>query len=697
MTRIKNDCISLSLDDRGRIVELKNIKTGKGNVISRPVSLFRAILRVGNHYEEIAWGDQAELTITASNNQAFIYVTKLYTQKETADVEIKLVLSLDGEKVLFDEEIINHDQVTVMDFFYPCIGAIQSLGFGNPNLLFPAGYGEYHKDIISKLKATGGRDTARMLSGIYPFTMSMQYMILTDQDQCLYLSAQDSKFHILSMLAVGSENGDVTMEFDRMAFIGPGEKWKSDQKILWLYQGTWQKGAETYRRWAEKWMEPVTPPAWIQESNGCLKVICKQEYGAETYPYDQIPALYEIAQANGCDVLTLFNALWTDHRGLEGPLEIIESLGGEKTLKTSIDKVHEMGGYVVFHYNGNKMEVNSPFYTTVGRAMANRNHWGNPYFEQYGSVAESDFIKYFGLKTTVAICPSCSEWQNILLYKCRQMKELGADGVVFEEVGGLQRYVHNLLCAPMPYPCFRLEHHHANPCTAYTQGRIELLRHIQEEPELNDGGFALMIESVSDLFSQYSDCVYGISSHKSTSERDCAHQGGSQPGLKGERSVLVHTDETYTLNMPELFRHTFPNVISTINNKNPSLTARQVNYALCYGFRFEMSVCSMKDKQFLENSNHSEYHAYAKDVCALRKKYSSLLLKGTYSCDSCLAQANPCLNHGLFITEGQECLVLWNDTDQTLPINLCNRHAIRWETIELKGDDAPECILPNRL
>ncbi len=694
MVSIRNEYLSLSLDEKGHLVELANHKAGGGNIIARPVPLFHTILQNGNNWEEVAYADNAELTVSATGQQAFIRVSALNTRQSHFEMEITLTLSLVGERVLFDAEIVNPTDATVTDFFYPCIGGIRSLGAGAPSLLYPAGYGELHTDIIRELQTRVGRDTIMLLSGIYPFTLSMQCMMLTDAEYCLYLAAQDPQFHIHSMLAQGSEAGDVTLKMDKMIFVRPGQRWKNPQYTLWLYRGTWQQGAEAYRAWADTQLQPSRPQPWLAESNGMMTAVGKQTYGAETWRYDQIPTLYATAERHGCDVLNFRGGFYSDHRDLTETLAPIPTMGGEQVLRDAIAAVHEQGGHVILHYPGHKMELNSPHYPALGLRLASKNHWGNPHHEQYSSTASSEFLRMFGERSAAAICPGCTEWQELLVEKSRQLHALGADGAIFDEVGGFQHYVHRQIAAMIPYPCFDPAHHHEDPSSAYAEGRRALLARLRGEADgMRD--FSLLCEGIGDLFAPYVDTVRGNASHNSNSERDCAHNGGASPDAKGRRAVARSVNKSMILNMPEFFRHTFPEVISTVANASPYLQPRMANYALCYGFRFALELRTQRDKEFIEREAYPDWQAYARAVCTLRKTYADLLLKGRYTCDADLAAGNPALNHGLFTAGEKACIVFWNDTDDTLPLNLCGMTVSHWVGIDINGEGAPAEIAGN--
>lgn len=694
MVSLKNSYLSLTVDEKGRIVELLNHSVGGKNIIARPTALFHTIIQNGTNWEEVAYANDAELTVSANESSAIIHVTALNTRRSHFDIEMTLTLTLDGERVLFDAEINNPTDAMITDFIYPCVGGIKTLGAGAPDLLYPAGFGELHKNIIKQLVGKVGRDTAMLLSGIYPFTQSMQCMMLLDNEYCMYLGAHDSDFLVHSMLARGNANGDVTLEMDKLIFVAPGKSWKNAQAVLWLYRGNWQQGAEYYRSWIDTVIPPFKKKTWVDESNGMLSVVAKQTFGSETWKYDKIPTLYDIAKKHGCDSICYYGAFFSDHRDLLGNIEPIQTMGGEESLRASIKKIHDDNGHIILHYPGHRMEMNSVHYPTIGHKLESKNHWGNPHIEQYASPASSEYLRTFGEISSVAICPGCEEWQELIAAKSRQIMELGADGALFDEVKSFQHYVHSYIAAMMAYPCFDPEHNHENPSSAYSDGRKSLLSRLSKEAE-GFGDFALLCECANDAFMPYVSAIKGNASHSSGSERDCAHSGGATPSIKGGRARAIDSSSTIVLNMPEFFRHTFPEVTASLSNYSPYLKPRLANYALCYGFKFLFSLMTQLDKQFIEKNEYPEWQEYAQKVCALRKKHADLLLKGKYSCDPELTAANPALCHGVFTADGCSCIVFWNDSNDEVSLDLCGKKISHWESATDSGNEIPEKLAEN--
>ena len=111
MYRIQNAFLTLSLDEKGRLVELYNHASGMHNVISHPRSLFHTILKNRTNWEEVAYADDAEFTVTTKEDRATIHVTALNTRQSHVEIDMTLTITLDGEKVLFDADIDNNRTV----------------------------------------------------------------------------------------------------------------------------------------------------------------------------------------------------------------------------------------------------------------------------------------------------------------------------------------------------------------------------------------------------------------------------------------------------------------------------------------------------------------------------------------------------------------------------------------------------------
>ena len=190
-----------------------------------------------------------------------------------------------------------------------------------------------------------------------------------------------------------------------------------------------------------------------------------------------------------------------------------------------------------------------------------------------------------------------------------------------------------------------------------------------------------MVEIMTDAFSQFVDCVHA--------------------GVKCGRSDRLKASKgTVPMNygMPEIYRHIFPESKLTHRIAKPYMSPNYVNTALCYGATYELEVRYLMDREFLENGCRAEWKEYARAVTELRRRHSDLLLSGRYSNKPDLEAANPTLHHGFFTAEdGSQCVVLWNNSGEEQPLDICGYQISHWENATDSGIELPTSLEPDTI
>ena len=79
MITLKNEYLTLSVDDNARLTDFSHVGLGTGNLITRPVPMFRAVLHNEDNWEDIAYAEQAECTGSGNGEQGCIKVSALNT------------------------------------------------------------------------------------------------------------------------------------------------------------------------------------------------------------------------------------------------------------------------------------------------------------------------------------------------------------------------------------------------------------------------------------------------------------------------------------------------------------------------------------------------------------------------------------------------------------------------------------------
>ena len=678
MATIQNDLITLRVNDAGQIEHLS--MKGGPNVIARPTGLFRAILKTGENWEDVVFADRQWLNVSVSGHSVLISCDKLRTRDGERGIALRLTIRLEGDRLVFESMVSNSSESTLNEWIYPCLGTIDTLSGGKPDLLYPKHLGEKIKNISEYLRGRTDRDATHEISHAYPCPLSMQWMLLEDSGTCLYLSGRDTLFYTSALRARGSKEGGVTLEMNKMAFVKPGETWECPAYLAWLYEGSWMQGAREYALWAASWRTPVTPRDWVKKMNGCFLVINRQQYGDENWPYDTLPALYDFAKAHGFDTLGLYGWYQNGHDGSRPGPKVSLSLGGEKTLKENIKKVQGKGGRVTLYFQGRLMDTGSDFYRETGRKIESKTRWGTPYYEYDDKYCHSDYLHYFSKKPFAAVCPSCEEWHELMARHADWVYSLGADAILYDHLGGMT-----------PYPCFDESHPHLmdKPSLSHAQGRLRVHKKIREQAERSET-CAYMTGNVTDAHSQFPDCLY------------CA---GSFPGIKGTGTslpvagdaALGNTESPGPMIMPDLFRFTFPQTLITIRNPNPSVSRRLANFALLYGFKLEMELRNFTDKEFILDDEGNEDRLYSRQLARLRSAHGDYLLEGRFLAQESLSNGNEQVKAALFErADGCKAAVLWNDTDEDQPVSLSLEGARwnSWASPEEEGSGIPALIKP---
>ncbi|MDD3411564.1 MAG: DUF6259 domain-containing protein [Eubacteriales bacterium] len=683
MAILQNEKLMIGVNERGQIDHLSY--PGGQNLITRPCGLFRAVLKTGDNWENVAFSDRQSYSVTADEQRIVLKTGCLRAKEGEQPIRLTLTLRLEGERVYFDSEIDNQSQSTVVDWIYPCVGAMQSLGQGKMDLLFPRHMGERVVNVGGYLKGLRGREALHEMLHTYPGQLSMQWMLLEGDGRCLYFSGRDELIHTSALRVKGSEAGDVTLEMNRMAFVKPGECWKGPATMVMLYEGQWLRAAREYAAWASGWRHPVQPQEWMRRMNGYFLVINKQQYGDEIWPYDTIPDLYKLAQEHGFDVLGLFGWYHSGHDNRYPDLEVSPTMGGEAVLKAGIRKVQEMGGHVTLYYQGHLMDVGSEYYQKKGHLLEGKTRWGTPYYEYYDKFCQSDFLHHFSKKPFATICPSCTEWHELMAQRADWVHGFGADGILYDQIGGMP-----------PYPCFDESHPHmqGRPSLSHTQGRIKLHKRIRAQVDSHKG-FAYMTEHVTDVHSQFPDCLHGIGSYPGEKGSQRAHAGtGCHDRLESG------AQDSYVRMMPEMFRYTFPETLITIRNPSPFLSRRFANYAFLYGYKLEMELRYQTDRDAIEAGEGMEERAYGKRVAQLRRQHEDFLLLGRFLATEGLTNDNSAVMAGVFQREdGRRCVALWNDSDAAQPVrvSLEGQALTAWASPEGEGAGVPAQIGPEEI
>lgn len=654
MYTIHTGSARLSLDPAGRLTEL----TGDGHDwLGQPVPLWEITVQapsttsvLGRHRRLVS---VAPPCIRADGAELHLRYERLTVEDVPVDIALDLVIrAADGEfTVVFRVE--NHSaDWTVREVRGPIVAAAMATP-NRPALLWPRGAGQRLADPTR----------VGVLQGPYPTRLFMPWMALDAGDCGLYVGCHDDSLQTLTLNADATGAVDaVALSVGHLPFCAPGESVTCAPVVLRPYRGPWHEAAARYRRWADAWFKPVEPPAWLRDASGWQLVILKQQNGELHWPYADLPRLCELGRENGLSILGLFG--WTEggHDRRYPIYEADEAMGGETALREGIRQAHAAGQRVILYTNGQLRDLETDWHAGHGAQTAAVSERGELFGESWQKYQDAPPRRMsYG-------CQSSPAWSDTLLALARKVEALGADGIIFDQLGSAH-----------PTCCFSREHGHTRPSRAIGPGVAATLARVQRELHAVNPDFIVLTEHVTDGINRFVDLTHGC---------DIGFTPG--PG-----------------SFPELLRFTFPEILATQRHPTPVMDRATANWSCLYGFAHEVEYRYWPDRLYIDRGivpavadyvrigsppnigmmralDPRAASAYLRQVIGFERRHADLFRDGRF-CDTLgFVNGNPAVVAKSYRRAGHLGVLLWNPTEQPQAVQVTVAGA------RFAGADAPE-------
>lgn len=393
---------------------------------------------------------------------------------------------------------------------------------------------------------------------------SMQWFsINTPSGQGLYLASHDATRSKKQFeLAFSKENNAFNTS---LTFPLYQNNCSTPEVLLNLYPGQWYEAAKRYRNWYDSQFKIPQIPTWVKQESGWLLAILKQQNGYVMWKYHELDQLCDIAEKNGFKTIGLFGWANGGHDYLYPNYIPDDLLGGRRALSAAIARAHQRGFKIVLYANGTLIDAGTEYYRYNGNETIS--------LREDKSAYTSSIRKYNSASPVVFVEAAYSSklWRKTMLDLALQAHELGADGILYDQVGVKSALMN-----------FSKIQDHTLPQEAGTTYRYLMMHEIRATLKKLNPEFVVMTEGVND----------GV-----FTDIDYFHGWGD--GTYPDANVF-----------PSLFKYTFPELVKTQRHSSPMLPRYHANFATITGQRHEIETRWEADVNYLKYGKLPDENSY---------------------------------------------------------------------------------------
>jgi len=649
---LQNEHLRLEMSAEGALTELTCLATGTNHVRVPGLDLWRVILQDEVSLVNLVTPANQPCEVVQEGERLVLTVPRLayraHDGLRIVEVTMRLTVALDGDASRWVTEVENRDPaIRVMEVWAPMINGVRPPA--DWALYYPQDCGLRMADPVSNLGDRGQMFrfgvTNAYLRELYPGKASMQWMGVYGAQEGLYCCSEDPSLQTTCLNVERNFGETPAGDSLQICFIKyPGQRvgrWTAAPVVVAPHTGDWHAGAMRYRAWADGWITPSTPPAWVQGLPGLQDTILREQYGALVYSYDDIPMLHDAAAEVGIELVKLTGWHPGGHDNRYPDYVPDEAQGGRAGLMENIRAVQQAGGKVMLYLQATQMTRNSEFYREHGEQVSMRDPYGDELADTFTWPGPSTLLPLSAQHRLINACLSMPEWQQAMTQRTRELLELGADCIYLDRLAGYPGYL-----------CFNDDHPHARPCEAYVD-RVQLGMDCRALAKAASPELALASEYINDAGLQPFDFTipYGFG----------VHYGGR--------------------NFGELFRYTFPEYIITTQYLNGAEYER-VHFALVMGFRLFFAV----------NWQHApishtppEFRAHACKLIDLWTAHADPFLLGRFVDTEGMHCNNSALFAKAYRSEDRYGIAVWNPTPEPQPLAITTNDGRRLDWVGIDG------------
>jgi hypothetical protein len=509
-----------------------------------------------------------------------------------------------------------------------------------------------------------------------------------------YAGAHDAKARPKAMRVRWSPQDNFAgFAFRHIFTLRAGETWSLPETVFARESGGWHDAAKRYRAWYDSTHDVrAAAPDWTRDLTGWLLVIMKQQNEELMWPYTDIPKLCDVAERNGLNCIGLFGWTVGGHDHLYPDYDPDPKMGGVEALKAGIAEAHKRNIRVCIYANGQLQQVGATkFWDEHGKRLALCRKDGSFEIQTYHKYADIP-VYQFALG-----CLCGGAWHDRMLSLARQADSFGADAILYDQLGMFQ-----------PFECWGKEHGHPVPWYTYGEERAGFIRRITDTMHKENPKFAVFTEglhdSVLDSISLFHGCQYGAFQREVDSVKARAS------------SAKFEKLESF----PEMWRYTFPELVSTMRFPTPMVPRSVANYAAAFGFRHELEIRYAPDRKYsldgkvpvredygmvknlpslaaMQGTPPAVASAYLKAVCDFQRAHAKYLMRGKFvDEDGFTCSAKGVVAKRFVADDSTSAVIAWNVSDKPQAVSIKGLGAVKG-VFAPAGEKADGALAPDSI
>ena len=541
------------------------ILKGKEDEAATGSDFFRLILDDGLRTEIPVLSSKQEGVATEKDGAIVISYDKLVSEYgDTYNIGLTITVEIEDGLLRFTPAVKNGTENTrINECFCPLADFNTLYGDKAKDVIyFPDGLGTRAENpwgVLKSLTSAWYSHDENEVFWHYPYPRAtMGWFGVESNGHFLYVGRYDPLMRYCFMTAkqrIRSNPTNLMVGIDHFPMARPGETVVMPSTVIGMLEGDWRAGADTYRAWADKnFYKVVKKEKWVTELTGWQRIIMRSQYGEDYYKASDLPRVYEEGAKQGIHTIFLF-AWWKEGMDRNYPTYEEPYEGAWKELRENINKVQAMGGRIILECNCHFMDPHNDFYKQFGDEVKIIDINGNELRPAFVYPGRGEFRATYGAKQFPLCCSGTERWRNQVLDQFKLMRELDPDCLFAD-----------CFCGCPYQPCFNDKHEHGNRVDEEWIGHRKFFDAAVEYCEKEGKVFAG--EVVTDIASAYAQFIHG----------------------------LVNVDfKINSKQFPQLFRYTFPEVITTERGIRDALgdSPKRLKAALVMGVRLdaELYVC----------------------------------------------------------------------------------------------------------